>query len=858
MGTDLFKHYSFDKNCFLTLGNHDVWNIHRGMHKDRKVPVCLFAVDKKQLKKITKDKKDLIVLLKKEAANLGKIKHPNILGIAEPVAEDKNSLGFISERFSYSLLTWFDQTNPTKLEIKSFIIDLCKTMIFLHEDAHIIHNNLNLKTVLIDEMNRIKIASLGYACNDPPIGGIDFKADQLMMNMSFVAPEIVFDGKAYYSSDVYSIGAILYSLLKKLSRASDWQLITSSNTTIEDYKAHFSNSYIKISNSNFEQEDIDLLNKCLIKDHSLRPSMKELIEHKWFNDPKLKALHFIEHLEQNETAKNNEFLQKLPKILHMFENKIITKRFLPSLLLAVKSEHLLVQCIPSIFAISEKSDLKLLFEKDIWPSIKSVLAMKSIPASSLYFLLTKISFICDNVSSKEFSSTFLNVICKAMDCNVIKIQSVVSDNLITLAKKIESLNFKNQIYPRMINIMINTNSHSLKVQLLTCLKSLYTMLDQTIINDHLLSSLEKIKKNDNTSEVCMKIAFIYEEISKIVSVESIANKILPNLISIIVSGNISKKNFETLMQMIQKYLERIKKEREKDLADDETSTVDSSTNVSGNTGLGEIGIGSSSGGDKDDFLTSFFGSTTFFNSNSNNHTLNAKTYSDKEIGFDLGNIDNSKSKTENMPPIKSSKSFNMNTSNQPTSSNLPFTVTQTNKAFNSSSSSSTIGINNNIAGIPLSQPQSHQVNYNKAFEDFTKNPQVNNQKNKIDLDSLLNDIPSSQPITNKSEPTPYFNNPNDFNQYNLDFLKPKDINPNPSSNSYAFNMNTLNNVPSMNIGNKNQQMNFNTFDPKPLNMNINNNSNNKQQLFPSFTVSFNQQNPSSSNKKQNDLFDFNI
>lgn len=454
MGTDLFKNYTFDKSCFLTLGNHDVWNIHKGMHKDRKIPVCLFAVDKKQLKKVTKDKKDLIVFLKKEAANLGKIKHPNFLGIAEPVAEDKTSLGFISERFSYTLSTWFDQTNPTKLEIKSFIIDLCKAMIFLHEDAHIIHNNLNLKTVLIDEMNRIKISFLGYSCNDPPINGIEFNPDPLMMNLSYVAPEIIYNNKAYYASDVYSIGAILYSLLKRISGASDYQLITSSNTTIEDYKTHFSNSYIKVSNSNFEQEDIELLNKCLLKDHTLRPSMKELIEHKWFNDPKLKALHFIEHLEQNDTAKNNEFLQKLPKILHMFDNKIITQRFLPSLVLAIKSETLLAQCIPSIFAISEKSELKLNFEKDIWPSFKGLLAMKSIPASCLYFLLTKVKFICDNISSKEFSSTFLNVICKAMDCNVIKIQSVVSDNLIAISKKIDSLSFKNQIYPRMINMMI--------------------------------------------------------------------------------------------------------------------------------------------------------------------------------------------------------------------------------------------------------------------------------------------------------------------------------------------------------------------------------------------------------------------
>ena len=38
---------------------------------------------------------------------------------------------------------------------------------------------------------------------------------------------------------------------------------------------------------------------------------------------------------------------------------------------------------------------------------------------------------------------------------------------------------------------------------------------------------------------------------------------MPNLISILVGGNISKKCFEDIMNLIQKYLNRIKDSREK-------------------------------------------------------------------------------------------------------------------------------------------------------------------------------------------------------------------------------------------------------------------------------------------------------
>lgn len=38
---------------------------------------------------------------------------------------------------------------------------------------------------------------------------------------------------------------------------------------------------------------------------------------------------------------------------------------------------------------------------------------------------------------------------------------------------------------------------------------------------------------------------------------------MPNLISVLVSGNITKKNFEEIMNLVQKYLNRIKESREK-------------------------------------------------------------------------------------------------------------------------------------------------------------------------------------------------------------------------------------------------------------------------------------------------------
>ena len=63
----------------------------------------------------------------------------------------------------------------------------------------------------------------------------------------------------------------------------------------------------------------------------------------------------------------------------------------------------------------------------------------------------------------------------------------------------------------------------------------------------------------------MSMVTVYEEIAKFVSVESIANNIIPVLVNILVIGNISKEIFDKIMSLVLTYLNRIKEFREKDL-----------------------------------------------------------------------------------------------------------------------------------------------------------------------------------------------------------------------------------------------------------------------------------------------------
>jgi len=878
MGGDLFSNYSVEKTPFCQGGYMRLWKIYHGTHKVRKQEVCVFVFEKKSLEKFPKSEHNEILLtLKSEPHMLVKFKHPSLLSVIEPLLEDKNSLGFVTERFDYTLSSWMSLTKPSKLEIKQMVIELAKAILFLHNDAHVVHNNLNPDIIFIDENNKIKISGMSFSMEDPPLQGGDINITKYspgilqninpqsnslsLPDLSFVAPELIFNSKCYYTSDMFSLGCIIYQILKDhLGDSKSHIFIKLLNNNINSYKSFF-NSYDSYLSSKlkFENDDNFLLSKLLQKEQNIRPRVREIIEAPWFNDPKLKALNFIMNLESNDLKKNIEFLEKLPKIVGMFENKIIIKRFLPALLKAIKVETLINPCLPAIFSICESPSFNISFSKDIWPKLKDLFKLRSLPAAAIYFLISKVQYIGEHISQNDFSQYFLNLICKAMDCNVPKIQFVVSNNMKFIAKSIDTLSFKNQIFPRMMQIVSTTNSKTLKIDMLNNIKSLYTKLDQNLINDKLLGTLEKVRKTDNNNDICMCICDIYLEIAKIVNLEGIANKILPNLISMLVSANITKNNFDKIMGLVRTYLDQIKNNRYNELINDgSTLNVDSLTNK----GANDLQLNSNSK-EEDNFMDSLLASSKPITNISKTNNKGTEEFLNNLIGNNSSNTFNTNTTVPNNSSENNKNddfSF-IGASNNNNNSNNNNTGFDFDFGNNSSKKKKDF-----FAGVSTNNNYNISAN-NDLFSNMTINKSGNNNNNnKADLlNNLMNDLPSN----NKNN-----NNNFGFGNNNMNFKSDNSNNGfgnnNKSNNPFDLLDNNKNNYNNDNdkggIGNainfdfglntksNNNLNNSNNF----MNLNPNNNSNNNNN-FGGLNFGFgnnNMNNANMNNNTSNDLFNF--
>ena len=134
----------------MKAGLHQLWSVYRAVRRGKEEQeVSIFMLDKKSWdqKKSVLDasnpnpnmREDALGVLKKDPANLMRLRHPSILNLIEQPQEDDKYVVFITEPVEYSLACLADNTKehlreklPSILEIKMIILELFETINFVH------------------------------------------------------------------------------------------------------------------------------------------------------------------------------------------------------------------------------------------------------------------------------------------------------------------------------------------------------------------------------------------------------------------------------------------------------------------------------------------------------------------------------------------------------------------------------------------------------------------------------------------------------------------------------------------------------------------------------------------------------
>ena len=186
-------------------GLHNMWKVYRGRKKAApNNEVSVFMFDKKQGKtKMAKITPQHYEVLKNDAVNLTKFRHPSLLNLVEAPLEDKTVIAFISEPIDFNLAALaMDHTLrdriPSEVDLKCMVLELMECINFLHANAKTIHMNLCPENIYVTREGKLKVGGLNFiqpfTTAEPIQIHMDFPSRirefSLVPNLRFGSPEL--------------------------------------------------------------------------------------------------------------------------------------------------------------------------------------------------------------------------------------------------------------------------------------------------------------------------------------------------------------------------------------------------------------------------------------------------------------------------------------------------------------------------------------------------------------------------------------------------------------------------------------------------------------------------------------------
>ncbi|KAF4547869.1 Protein kinase domain-containing protein 24 [Elsinoe fawcettii] len=641
------------------------WKIFEAKRKSTGKAASVFVFDKKSLEpqggglggrsgasSVKAAQQEVLERLKREASSLARLRHPNILELAEPVEETRNGgLMFATEPVTASLAALLaEQDDQEKsggargwsskyivreaeegkaiqefeldeLEIQKGLLQIGKGLEFLHESAGLVHGNLTPDAIIVNAKGDWKITGMSFtgpasdsdkASSTPPIYlsevlNHDPRLPQsVQLNLDFTSPDFVLDNNLTSAADMFSLGLVIISLYNTPHESP-----VKSHGSLSSYKRTFaSSSTVPSVNNNFlakakfpQNLATDLLPKLITRRPAQRLTARTFQEAQYFDNILVSTIRFLDSLPAKSVSEKNQFLKGLPKIMPQFPSTVLEKKVLPALLEEMKDKDLLAAILQNVFAIIKASpDGKRPFIDKVIPKLREVF----IPTDILPIITVGLS-----------SST----------------HAVVDAALSTLpfvTPKLDYTTIKNELFPVIAGVFAHTNSLAIKIRGLEAFNTLCggsdddttpigdgldgsivnhdesranssAVLDKFTIQEKIIPLMKGIKTKEPA--VMMAAMKVFRQVGKVVDTEFIATDILPILWTFALGPLLDLQQFQTFMTLIKSLSARIEREHSRKLQELGSSNAAASIRTTRTPNAFKSSAASSINGDDVDFAS---------------------------------------------------------------------------------------------------------------------------------------------------------------------------------------------------------------------------------------------------------------
>ncbi|XP_075289093.1 hormonally up-regulated neu tumor-associated kinase isoform X2 [Opisthocomus hoazin] len=286
------------------LGEGSFAKVREGLHVLTGEKVAVKVIDKKRAKKDTYVTKNL----RREGQIQQMIRHPNIAQLLD-ILETENSYYLVMELCPGGNLMHkiYEKKRLEEHEARKYIRQLMLAVEHLHR-AGVVHRDLKIENLLLDEDNNIKLIDFGLS-NCAGILGYSDPFSTQCGSPAYAAPELLARKKYGPKIDVWSIGVNMYAMLTGTLPF-----------TVEPFslRALYQKMVDKEMNpfpTQLSTAAINFLRSLLEPDPAKRPNIQQALANRWLNE------NYPGRAPPNVTYPNRIHLEDLSQsvLLHMTE-----------------------------------------------------------------------------------------------------------------------------------------------------------------------------------------------------------------------------------------------------------------------------------------------------------------------------------------------------------------------------------------------------------------------------------------------------------------------------------------------------------------------------------------------------------